>query len=44
MLANFLMTLPGGLDFCLANVFLECVCFFLFMPAFYQKCVYAFKG
>lgn len=25
MLTHFLMVLPGGLDFCLGNVFLECI-------------------
>lgn len=38
MLTNFLMALPGGLDFCLANVFLECISVFSYScPASYQR-------
>lgn len=39
MLTNFLMTLSGGLDFCLANVLLEC-CISVFSyscPASHQR-------
>lgn len=38
MLTNFLMASPGGLDFCLANVFLESISVFSFScPASYQR-------
>lgn len=38
MLTNFLMASPGGLDFCLANVFLECISVFSYScPASYQR-------
>lgn len=47
MLTNFLMTSPGGLDFCLANVFLECISVFSYScPASYQRpaCVCVQEG
>lgn len=38
MLTNFLMASPGGLDFCLANVFLECISVFSYScPDSYQR-------
>lgn len=38
MLTNFLMTLSGGLDFCLANVLLECISVFSYScPASNQR-------
>lgn len=46
MLTNFLMASPGGLDFCLANVFLECISVFSYScPASYQRpaCVCVFR-
>lgn len=42
MLTNFLMASPGGLDFCLANVFVECISVFPYScPASYQRPVCA---
>lgn len=38
MLTNFLRALPGGLDFCLANVLLECISVFSYScPASHQR-------
>lgn len=38
MWTNFLMALPGGLDFCLANVLLECISVFSYScPASHQR-------